>query len=98
MHAGAHDDNLAFPLPAARATELFVILRMALLWWLVVPVTHCVSVEARSPSGWDDGVEVTTRRAPLCAVRMPTVIPWTQRRITQRFPKYMRRLFVAIFD
>ena len=35
-----HDDgDLAYPLPAARATELFIILRrMVLLLWLVVPV------------------------------------------------------------
>lgn len=57
--------------PLLTATEHFVILLMAFLWWPIVPLTHNVSVEARSPSGWYDGVEVTTRRA-LWAVRMPT--------------------------
>jgi hypothetical protein len=64
---------------------------MVFLWWPIVPVTHCVSVETRSPSGWYDGVEVTTRCAPYVPCGADAYCHPIGR-ITQRFPKYMRRL------
>jgi hypothetical protein len=41
MYAGAHDGDLACPLPTA--TEHFVILLMAFLWWPIVSPTVSVS-------------------------------------------------------